>query len=389
MASFPGQMLMAPPPYNDQILTITERTTPDPYVVWENGVYYMTWTAGDRVEIWSADSLFDFEKRAKKDVIWRPPPNTPYSGDLWAPELHSLHGRWYVYFAADDPSIGNRSHRMYVLSGPPSHEPPLNPSSWTYHGPLSGMPPTQWAIDGTILTLHNTLYFVYSGWPLSNGTTHDESKQEIYITEMSSPTQCIGHPTRISTPDHQWEYSGNSGINEGPQVLTSPDGRWLGLAFSCAGSWTHQYKMSVLQYVGGNPVSEAAWQKWNSPLLQARKDDKPPYGPGHGNFVAVNGPAGQEVWGVFHATDGKTGWEGRRARVMRVGWGAGGPFMGRGECGDCSADVGAFLYGGQMGGGGGFGSGGDRSGGGGGKDLKGELKGLFREGKGFLSKFMK
>ncbi len=56
-------------------------------------------------------------------------------------------------------------------------------------------------------------------------------------------------------------------------------------------------------------------------------------------------PCGPEVWGVFHATDEKTGWEGRKARIMRVGWGGGGPFMGNGECGRCCGHVDHFLQG--------------------------------------------
>ncbi|KAF2263046.1 Arabinanase/levansucrase/invertase [Lojkania enalia] len=347
----------------------------------------MTFTAGDRVEIWSADSLFDFEKRCRKDVIWRPTPNTPYSGDIWAPELHSLHGQWYIYFAADDPAHGNRSHRMFVLEGPPTDHSPLDPHAWKFHGRLAGLPEDQWAIDGTVISLHGGLIFAYSGWPL--GTKKDESKQEIYIMEMCSPTECTGPPIRISTPDHRFEFSGKSGINEGPQFLCSPDGRWCGIAYSCAGSWTHEYKMNVLEYAGGNPLHQSSWRKWNTPLLTASRDDTPPYGPGHGNFVSVNGPGGAEIWGVFHATDAKTGWEGRKARVMRVGWGPQGPFMGRGECGACCEDLNHFLYGvppGSCGRGGG-----NFSGGGGdvGADIKRELKGLVGEAKGLLHRLRK
>ncbi|ORX97395.1 alpha-L-arabinofuranosidase II [Clohesyomyces aquaticus] len=370
-------------PYNDHILTITDTTTPDPYVVWDKGIYYMTWTAGDRIEIWSADSLFDLEKRARKDVIWRPPPNTPYSGDLWAPELHFLYGRWYVYFAADDPAHGNKSHRMFVLEGPLSDQSPLNPQAWSFAGGLQGMPHDQWAIDGTIISLHGGLCFVYSGWPI--GEQSNESKQELFIIEMASPTSCTGQPVRISTPDHPWEFSGNSGINEGPQFLSSLDGQWQGLVYSCAGSWTHEYKMNTLYFCGGSPLEAANWRKSEIPLLTANRNDRPPYGPGHGNFVSVNGPAGLEIWGVFHATDQKTGWEGRKARVMRVGWGQTGPFMGDGQCGSCSGDVNHFLHGqapswGGRGAAGGSNPGvGGGQGGGAGGGLKGDLKGLMKK----------
>ncbi|KAF2653480.1 glycoside hydrolase family 43 protein [Lophiostoma macrostomum CBS 122681] len=338
---YPGQQMhvQLPRGYNDTILSITQSTTPDPYVIFVNGVYYMTWTAGNRIEIWSADSLFNFESRCRKDSIWHPPPNQPYSGDLWAPELHSLNGTWYIYFAADDPAHGNKSHRMFVLTGPPCTTSPLDPSTWSFSGRLGGLPDTQWAIDGTVITLHNSLYFVYSGWPLDHPSTPDESKQELYIASMSSPTTCTSPPTRISTLDYAWEYSGSSGINEGPQFLSSPDGRWAGLVYSCAGSWTSDYKMGVLAYAGGDPLHASSWSKWREPLLTCARDGSPPYGPGHGNFVDVMGNGGREVWAVFHATDKRTGWEGRRARVMRVGWNECGPHMGRGECGVCWEEV--------------------------------------------------
>jgi GH43 family beta-xylosidase len=307
--------------YNDTILTITHSSCADPYVLWDKGTYYMTFTCGGHIEIWSADSLFDFENKCKKNVIWRPPPDQPYSADLWAPELHSIHGRWYVYFAADDPKHGNKSHRMYVLAGPPAEEDPLEPSKWNFFGRMGGLPEDQWAIDGTVITLGGSMLFVYSGWPF--GTSANESRQEVYIIEMVSATECTGHPIRISTPDLQFEFSGSSGINEGPQFLCSPDGKWMGIVYSCAGSWTHEYKMNILYWTGGHPLDPHSWAKSNTPLLKAARDDSPPYGPGHGNFVLVNGPGGPEVWGVFHATDAKTGWEGRKARIMRVGWGQG------------------------------------------------------------------
>lgn len=232
---------------------------------------------------------------------------------------------------------------MYVLEGPDADSSPLEKDKWNFHGRLDGMPPDQWAIDGTVITLHGSMLFVYSGWPL--GTTANESRQELFIIEMTSPTSVTGHPIRISTPDLQFEYSGTSGINEGPQFLCSPDGKWQGLVYSCAGSWTSEYKMNVLYYTNGHPLDPMSWCKSNTPLLTASRDSTPPYGPGHGNFVLVDGPGGPEVWGVFHATDARTGWEGRKARLMRVGWNQGGPFMGSGECGRCCSDVQHFIQG--------------------------------------------
>lgn len=253
----------------------------------------------------------------------RPPPDTEYSADLWAPELHAVSGRWYIYFAAGHPAAGNKSHRMYVLGGPPASSDPITGGQWDFLGPVRGMPPTQWAIDGTIAPLNNSLYFVYSGWPLENGDRDDDRQQQLFIMALASPTEGASAPVMISRPEHAWECSDGKGINEGPQFLAAPDGRWLGLVYSCAGSWTRDYKMNTLQFLGGDPLDPRAWRKADRPLIAA--GSRGPFGPGHGSFLDLGG----EVVGVFHATDRETdGWENRKARVQRVIFTEQGPEMG-------------------------------------------------------------
>jgi hypothetical protein len=46
--------------------------------------------------------------------VWNPPEKDgPNSRQIWAPEIHHLEGRWYIYYAADDGD--NDHHRLYVL----------------------------------------------------------------------------------------------------------------------------------------------------------------------------------------------------------------------------------------------------------------------------------
>jgi GH43 family beta-xylosidase len=33
-------------------------------------------------------------------VVWRKPDSGPMSQLIWAPELHEIDGKWYIYFAA-------------------------------------------------------------------------------------------------------------------------------------------------------------------------------------------------------------------------------------------------------------------------------------------------
>lgn len=236
---------------------------------------------------------------------------------------------------------------MYVLGGPPSTSDPHDASSWEFLGPIRNLDTRQWAIDGTVFELDNDLYFAYSGWPLEQAPDdYDERTQQLFIARMSDPTTLSSAPVMISHPDREWERSGEAGINEGPQFLSSPDGTsWRGLVYSCAGSWTKDYKMATLQFLGGDPLRPEAWKKSDEPLLQNSDDrhgSKGPFGPGHGNFVRV----GDETMAVFHATDGPgDGHSGRKCRLQRVEFGVDGrPFMG-GCVGEVTRDLGVFSQG--------------------------------------------
>jgi len=233
---------------------------------------------------------------------------------------------------------------MYVLGGPPASADPITGGQWEFLGPVAGLPSTQWAIDGTVAPLAGGLYFIYSGWPLERPDSDDDRTQQLFIVRMEGPTSAASAPSCISAPEHGWEFSDGKGINEGPQFLAAPDGRWTGLVYSCAGSWTKDYKMNTLQYLGGDPLDPRAWRKAARPLIEA--SPRGPWGPGHGSFIEVGG----ELVGVFHATDNEAdGWANRRARVQRVVFTERGPSMGR-SCGPHCGTWDQFLTG--MGGGG-------------------------------------
>src|SRR5205807_2547988 len=67
---------------------------------------------------------------ASATTIWTPPSSGAYSKDIWAPELHYLQGKWYVYFAADSNGI-NSTHRIYALEN--SAADPTN-GTWAFKG---------------------------------------------------------------------------------------------------------------------------------------------------------------------------------------------------------------------------------------------------------------
>src|SRR5690606_33793937 len=140
----------------------------------KNDKYYYTYTQGGKLVILETENVSELASSTRHEV-WTPPAGTPYSKNLWAPELHEIDGKWYFYFAADDGQ--NANHRMYVLEN--TSASPVE-GNWVMKGKVADAT-DQWAIDGTILELNGQLYMLWSGGNAG------APPQEIYIAEMSNP----------------------------------------------------------------------------------------------------------------------------------------------------------------------------------------------------------
>jgi len=192
---------------------------PDPWVIQWNGYYYYMNSTGQNLTIWKTKDITDL-KNAEKKVVWTPPPSGPYSREIWAPELHRLQDKWYLYFAADAGS--NESHRVWVLEN--SSADPLE-GTWQMKGKLSG-PDDRWAIDPSIFENKGQAYAVWSGW---EGATN--GVQKIFIAQLANPWTLGSKPVVISSPEFPWEKVGDLtmrnridpiphvDVNEGPEIL--------------------------------------------------------------------------------------------------------------------------------------------------------------------------
>ena len=266
----------------------------DPFSFYKDGFYYYTHTTGNRVDLWKTNNLADL-KTAQRKTIFTPPPNTAYSKELWAPEIHFLQGKWYVYFAADDGR--NDNHRMYVLENEAAD--PMQ-GSWTFKGKVAD-PADKWAIDGDVFTWKNQLYMIWSGW---EGDTNGQ--QDIYIAKMKNPWTIEGNRTSIAVPQFDWEKHGDLNdasnpphvnVNEGPQALIHGDR--LHIIFSASGCWTDFYALGVLSFTGKNNLLEAgSWKKHPEPLFKQSKENGV-YAPGHNSFF--KSPDGKQDWILYHA----------------------------------------------------------------------------------------
>jgi GH43 family beta-xylosidase len=293
---------------------ICDVDTPDPWMIAANGRFYLTFTLGDRVEIWSSPTMEDF-RFSTKSLIWKPASNEPWSSAIWAPELHYLNDAWYVYFCGAQPGKGNTSHRTLVLKS--SSQDPMDNRAWTFLGPLKGVP-DHWAIDATIFSPRpNELYCCYSGWPLGD---FSDTQQNLFLIKMASPEEAIADTlVCISQAELPWERpeGGRRGVNEGPTWLSLPG--FQGIVYSANGSWTCDYQLGLLQLVGQDPIQPSSWRKRPAPLLKSEARYGGPFGPGHASFISS--PRGDgRVYCIYHGTEKPDeGWANRKARILLLG----------------------------------------------------------------------
>jgi GH43 family beta-xylosidase len=237
--------------------------------------------------------------------VWQPPAGTEYSRELWAPELHFLQGKWYIYVAADNGD--NARHRMYVLEGTT-----LDPQApFRFIGKIAA-PTDCWAIDGTTLEMPDgKLYFIWAGWP-----GNQNGVQNLYLAPMSNPWTISGERVCISRPDRPWEQRDFPHINEGPETLWHGD--HLFIIYSASAFWDDDYCLGQLTWTGGDVRDPRSWVKKNEPVFSHTSEV---FGPGHCSFV--KSPDGKEDWIIYHAHTGP-GTARRDVRIQPFTWNADG-----------------------------------------------------------------
>lgn len=280
----------------------------DPWIWQQDGIYYFTYTQGAKVVLYKTGDiahLGDVVSSAPAYATVYTPPST--MKDIWAPELHRINNKWYMYFAADDGT--NSNHRMYVIEND-SIDPTTH--NWVLKGKVSDST-DNWAIDGTILDYNDQLYMIWSGWE-----SPSSSVQNLYIAKLSDPWTIEGSRVKISSPQYDWEKHGLS-VNEGPAVLKNAAGNVF-VTYSGSLYATDNYCLGMLSLKpGGDPMNAADWTKSTEPVF-ARNDTGAVYGPGHNGFF--KSPDGTEDWIVYHARSKPNAGDNnpRNVRIQRFNW---------------------------------------------------------------------
>lgn len=306
---------------------IVDREAGDPWVVRHAGRYYFTATLDPDggVWVWESPTLTGLGAPERRVRVWTAPATGPTSRQIWAPELHRLGGRWYLYFTASDGVDAH--HRHYVLAARTddplgAYEPPARVDPGLEH----------YAIDGSVLaTPDGRLYWMYCTDGPENG---------VYLAPMRDPAHVdpSAPRVRIVAGSEAWEHGWRRVAGrwtpdagywvEAPEALVH--GGRVFVAYSAGHTATPHYYLGLVALApGGDPMDPRAWTKHRAPVLAPYAGtDGRVFTPGHNSFTTS--PDGTEDWLVYHAKDEPPDSTGgnergvRTVRAQRVAWAADG-----------------------------------------------------------------
>jgi GH43 family beta-xylosidase len=270
------------------------RQRADPWVYKHtDGYYYFTASVPeyDRIVLRSAKTIQGLAT-AEEKVIWSKHASGEMGAHIWAPELHYIDGKWYIYFAAG-ASENIWDIHPYVLEC--GDENPLE-GTWIEKGmiqkPASNTESfTSFSLDATTFEHKGKRYLVWAQYA--------GESSNLYIAEMMNPWTIEGEQVMISTPDYMWEKQGHL-VNEGPCVLKRNGKIFISYSASatddnyCMGLLTASDTSDLL-----NPKS---WMKSPEPVFVSCEETSQ-YGPGHNSFTVAEG--GQSDILVYHARNYK------------------------------------------------------------------------------------
>lgn len=283
LAALPLPAADAPVRWNNPL--VAQRADPSVYLH-TDGYYYFTASvpAYDRIELRRTRNLADLAG-AEPTVVWRKHVHGPMGAHIWAPEIHFIDGKWYIYFAAGSAEeIWNI--RMYVLEN--ASPDPLS-GEWVEKGEIT----TGWSsfsLDATTFGHRGTRYLV---WAQANPAL--KANTCLYIAKMASPLAVASPQVMLSQPDLPWEQRGFH-VNEAPAVLVSHGRVFITYSASGVGE---PYCLGLLSAdENADLLDPKSWTKSPHPVLTSNPATSQ-YGPGHNCFTTT--PDGKTDILVYHA----------------------------------------------------------------------------------------
>ena len=270
----------------------------DPHaMLHSDGQYYFTATVPeyDRIEIRRTRDL-NLLSSAETKVIWRKHASGEMSHHIWAPEIHHIDGKWYIYFTASRADA-IWEIRPYVLMN--EAKDPFQ-GEWRELGRIK----TGWesfSLDGTTFVHQGKRYFAWTqrGRTPEQGGENEGKGTNIYLAQMDSPTSITGRVALLSKPEFEWETRKYE-VNEGPAVLIR-NGRVF-MTYS-ASATNHNYCVGLLTAAADSDLLDPkSWSKSPQPVFKTSEANRI-YGPGHNSYTTT--PDGKTDVFVYHARDYK------------------------------------------------------------------------------------
>lgn len=288
----------------------------DPFVLFEDGWYYFTASvpAYDCIVLRRARNLVELAE-AEEKVLWTKHESGPMSKHIWAPELHKVFGKWYIYYAGGEMEA-EWDIRPYVLEC--QGDDPWE-DAWIEKGKMQRADEDEFSFEAFSLDAHvfevkGHFYYV---WAEKVGVGKQISN--LYIAEMESGYKLKTVQVLLTTPDYDWERFG-FWVNEGPGTIQH-DGK-IFLTYSASDTGIHYCVGLLVADIDSDLLDPKSWDKSRMPVLQTSEEHQI-YGPGHNSFTVDED--GNDII-VFHArTEAEIVGNplynpNRHAMLMRVKW---------------------------------------------------------------------
>lgn len=260
---------------------ITERA--DPYITESDGVFYFTASypafhdaehGYDRIILRKSPTVAGLAD-AQEKTIWTAHSKGIMARHIWAPEIHKILDKWYVFFAAgDSDNIWNI--RPYVLRC--KGNDPYN-DEWEEMGKMQSSDGdetsfTSFSLDMTYFEHKGKHYLIWA---------EIRPDSSLFMAEINpeEPWKIITKPLLLTKPECDWEKVRHR-VNEGPAVLKSEDR--LIVFFSASGTGAEYCMGMVYADIDADPMNKNSWTKCDKPVLST-SDLKGEAGPGHNSFV--------------------------------------------------------------------------------------------------------
>ena len=263
----------------------------DPWVYKNNdGIYYLIATVPeyDRIVLRKAASINGL-KQAEEKVIWTKHEQGVMGQHIWAPELHKLNGKWYIYFAAGEAEdIWNI--RMWVLSN--DSDDPMQ-GTWKEEGQIITKIDS-FSLDATVFEHNDKMYMIWA-----QNVRGGEHGTALVMSEMSSPTTLTGPEIILTEPEFDWERV-KYNVNEGPAVIKK-NGK-IFVSYS-ASATNENYCLGLLWIDEDKDLMNLSnWNKSPGPVFYTNEELER-FGPGHNSFTIAED--NETVIMIYHARDYK------------------------------------------------------------------------------------